>query len=185
MTPEDFSAVLQDRLRGYFDIQENAVRGGRRFAFIADFSFTSNQTVLTKNHVVDFFSSRERILFSVEPDFSGAQADDALADACREALALAEPSRNHKSTVVTRVFAVPSFSSEAERKEVRKRIRRFRFFHSHFFLLHGFSEARAVLADFSPDADRSFSLVCSPAAKSCKQLFTPEVRHGKEKEEER
>ena len=64
MTPEDFSAVLQDRLRGYFDIQENAVCGGRRFAFIADFSFTSNQTVLTKNHVVDFFSSRERILFS-------------------------------------------------------------------------------------------------------------------------
>ena len=163
MTPEDFSAVLQDRLRGYFDIQENAVCGGRRFAFIADFSFTSNQTVLTKNHVVDFFSSRERILFSVEPDFSGAQTDAALADACREALALAEPSRNHKSTVV----------------------RRFRFFHSHFFLLHGFSEARAVLADFSPDADRPFSLVCSPAAKSCKQLFTPEVRHGKEKEEER
>ena len=31
MTPEDFSAVLQDRLRGYFDIQENAVCGGGRY----------------------------------------------------------------------------------------------------------------------------------------------------------
>lgn len=172
MDEGQFADILKNRLSGYFDIQNDICWDGSQFAFKADFSARMNQTVLTKSRIMDFCESREILLFTTEKDFSRDKASAAM-DFCREKLAaIAEPSRHHKSTVITRIFAVSSFLSEEERKDVVSMIKKYRYSKSHLFMLHGFSEVKSVLADFSAvSSGGAVKLTFSPAARSYKKLF--------------
>ncbi len=172
MDVEQFADMLESRLSGYFDIHRDVCWDGCVFGFKADFSARMNQTVLTKSRIVDFCETREILLFSVEENFSSEKAASGM-DFCRCRLdEIVEPSRHHKSTVITRIFAVPSFLSEEEKKKVLSMVRKFRYSKSHLFMLHGFSEVRAVLADFSGfSCGEDVNIIFSPAARSYRKLF--------------
>lgn len=175
-----FTEALKSRLSGYFNIESDACWEGGRFDFTAEFSARTNQTVLTKNRVMDYWETREILLFSVEERFSVERAVPAL-DFCRTTLAsIVRPSRHHKSTSLVRVFAAASFASEEEKKALFSLVRRFRYSKAHRCMIHGFSEVGAVLVDLGGAVPRkkrawgapSAPIALSPAARRYGKLFT-------------
>lgn len=161
MNSEEYKELLLARLARYFNILPDGIYSGKRYDIAAEFSSRETHTALLKENVMDFLDSKEICLVSFGN--TAESVTEELSALPSLAVSAAAPSRNHKSTVVTRIFAV----TEAAPETVRS-VTRFRFSKSFRFCFYGWTEAHAVLADL-----KSGRIWTSRGARRNRKVFAP------------
>jgi hypothetical protein len=161
MKIDEYTALLTGRFKKYFDLSEDNIWDGKRYDLAAKYTARESQTVLFNENVMDYYDSKEICLISfyAAPSFIRAE----LAGLPALTLKCAEPSRHHKSTVVTRVFvaALPE-------KEAVKLVKRFRFSRPFRFYFWGYAECKTILVDLV-----SGKVYTNPAGRQEKKIFVP------------
>ena len=66
----EYLALLQKRLECYFDVAKNKVYGGMTYDFAASYSSRENQTLLSKDAVMDYLDTKELCLVCTAMDLS-------------------------------------------------------------------------------------------------------------------
>jgi hypothetical protein len=161
MKTEEYASLLSQRFEKYFDLPESGMWNEKKYDLAAKYTVRTAQTVLSKENVMDFYDSKEVCLvsFNAAPSFVGAE----LAELKNLTLKCAEPSRHHKSTVVTRVFVGDSPEHEAV-----KLVKNFRFSKAFRFYFWGYAESRTILVDLT-----SGKVYTNPAGRLEKKIFVP------------
>ncbi len=161
MKIDEYTELLTQRFGKYFDVLSGGMWSGKKYDLAAKYAARETQTVLFKENVMDFYDSKEICLvsFNATPSFVSTE----LAGLPALALEYAEPSRHHKSTVVTRVFA-----AESPEKEAVTLVKRFRFNKSFRFYFWGYVECKTILVDLA-----SGKVYTNPAGRREKKIFVP------------
>jgi hypothetical protein len=171
-----YLALLKRRLECYFDVVQNAVFNGRTYELSASYSSRENQTLLTKEAVMDYLDTKELCLVSsVNGAFSEENAvscvNKQLSSLPSFALSYSgQLSRHHKSTTVTIAFVEETGCTKDEIQAVKH----FHFHKLHRFGFWGVTDAYAVLVDLE-----SNSVYCSRFASAKRKVFNPIVKNGK------
>jgi hypothetical protein len=161
MKIDDYTALLTQRFEKYFDLSGNSICCGKRYDLSATYTARETQTVLFKENIIDFYDSKEICLVSFNADPSFIRTE--LTELPDLTLKYTEPSRHHKSTVVTRVFV-----AESPEKEAVKLVKRFRFSKSFRFYFWGYAESKTILVDLV-----SGKVYTNPAGRLEKKIFVP------------
>lgn len=161
MKIDEYTALLIQRFEKYFDLLSGGTWNGKKYDLAAKYTARETQTVLFKENVMDFYDSKEICLvsFNASPSFVRTE----LAELPALALECSEPSRHHKSTAVTRVFA-----AESPEKEAVALVKRFRFSRSFRFYFWGYTECKIILVDLA-----SGKVYANPAGRQEKKIFVP------------
>jgi len=164
----EYLALLQKRLECYFDVAKNKVYGGMTYDFAASYSSRENQTLLSKDAVMDYLDTKELCLVCTAMDLSSLkeQLDSLPAFAIQYS---GELSRHHKSTTVTVAFVEQAGCT----KEEINLIKRFHFHKTHRFGFWGYTDACAVLVDLEAK-----SVYCSRFAAAKRKIFNPVEKNG-------
>ncbi|MFA6856567.1 MAG: hypothetical protein WCR31_05100 [Treponema sp.] len=167
MKIDDYRALLTQRFEKYFDLSDNSICCGERYDLSAKYTARETQTVLFKENVMDFYDSKEICLVSFNADPSFIRAE--LTGLPDLTLKYTEPSRHHKSTVVTRVFV-----AESPEKEAVKLVKRFHFSKALRFYFWGYAESKTILVDLV-----SGKVYTNPAGRLEKKIFVPALNGHK------
>ncbi|MCK9170218.1 MAG: hypothetical protein M0P01_07360 [Treponema sp.] len=167
MKIDDYRVLLNQRFEKYFDLSDNSICHGKKYDMSASYRARETQTVLFKENVMDFYDSKEICLVSFNADPSFIRTE--LIELPELTLKYTEPSRHHKSTVITRVFV-----TEAPEKDAVKLIKRFRFSKSFRFYFWGYAESKTVLVDLV-----SGKVYTNPAGRQEKKIFVPALNGHK------
>jgi hypothetical protein len=163
MNSEEYLALLQRRLECYFDVAKNAVYGGRTYDFAASYSSRENQTLLSKEAVMDYLDTKELCLVSLVGGVSS--INELLASLPAFALEYSgKLSRHHKSTTVTVAFVEETGCT----KEEIDAVKHFHFHKAHRLGFWGTTDACAVLVDLETGR-----VYCSRFASAKRRLFNP------------
>ena len=171
-----YLALLKRRLDCYFDVVQNAVYDGRTYEFSASYSSRENQTLLTKEAVMDYLDTKELCLVSsVNGDSSAKDAVSSIKEQLSSLPSFAlkysgQLSRHHKSTTVTIAFVEETGCT----KEEIQAVKHFHFHKLHRFGFWGVTDAYAVLVDLE-----SQCVYCSRFASAKRKVFNPIVKNGK------
>ena len=176
MNSAEYLVLLQKRLECYFDITTNAVYGERTYDFSASYSSRENQTLLSKEAVMDYLDTKELCLVTNVATCSGGSGtelssiNEQLSSLPAFALAYSgELSRHHKSTTVTIAFVEEAGCT----KEEIEAVKHFHFHKTHRFGFWGYTDAHVVLVDLEAE-----KVYCSRFASAKKKIFSPVAKTG-------
>ena len=114
----EYKDLIKERLEAYFSFLPDNTHLAQNYDLAAEFSSRQIQTALFKENVMDYLDSKEFCLLSNLQDEQ--TIDSELAKLPDIAISSANPSRHHKSTVVTRVFVTEKDVSPATLSKIKK-----------------------------------------------------------------
>lgn len=159
----EYKAMLSKRLEHYFTFLPDDSFNGKKYDIAAIFSSRQEQTVLFQENVIDFADSKEILLVSYEENLQSLEKD--FTELPGTALNAARPSRNHKSTIITRIYV----TTQSPEKPVIKTVKKFRYHKTFRFLLWGWTEVGIVLVNLADG-----KVYTNRTASLHKKIFTPE-----------
>jgi hypothetical protein len=167
MKIEEYTVLLKQRFEKYFDVLDRNTWKGKSYDMAAQYTARESQTILSKENVMDYYDSKEICLvsFNTTPAFIKSE----LAVLPELTLESAEPSRHHKSTVVTRVFV-----AESPEKEAVKLIQRFRFSRPFRLYFWGYAECKTILVDLT-----ACRVYANQAGRMERKIFVPALNGDK------
>lgn len=137
----EYKDLIKERLEAYFSFLPDNTHLAQNYDLAAEFSSRQIQTALFKENVMDYLDSKEFCLLSNLQDEQ--TIDSELAKLPDIAISSANPSRHHKSTVVTRVFVTEKDVSLATLSKIKK----FKFSKAFRFLFWGWTEVHLLLVN--------------------------------------
>lgn len=158
----EYEKIISNQLERYFTFFPNNTFNEKKYDIAAYFSTRQNQTVLFKENIMDFEDSKEVLLLSQEENLD--VLNEKLSELPAIALKTAQPSRNHKSTTITRVFVT---SKDIDASTI-KIIKKFYFHKSFHCLLWGWTEVGVVLVSLADS-----KVYTNRTASIQKKIFTP------------
>jgi hypothetical protein len=161
MKIDEYKTLLKQRFEKYFNLLDCNTWKGKTYDLAAQYTARESHTVLLKENVMDYYDSKEICLvsFNAAPSFILSE----LAVLPKLTLESSEPSRHHKSTVITRVFV-----TESPEKEAVRLIKRFKFSKSFRFYFWGYAESKTMLVDLS-----ACKVYANPAGRMERKIFVP------------
>jgi hypothetical protein len=161
MKIDEYTVLLKQRFEKYFDLLDCNIWKGKTYDMAAHYTARETQTILSKENVMDYYDSKEICLvsFNAAPAFILSE----LAELPKLTLESSEPSRHHKSTVVTRVFV-----TESPEKEAVKLIKHFRFSRAFRFYFWGYAEGKTILVDLT-----ACRVYANQAGRMERKIFVP------------
>lgn len=167
MKIDEYTVLLKQRFEKYFDLLDHNTWKGKTYDMAAQYTARESQTILSKENVMDYYDSKELCLVSFNADPAFIKSELAVLPGLT--LGSAEPSRHHKSTVVTRVFV-----AESPEKEAVKLIQRFRFSRPFRFYFWGYAEGKTILVDLT-----ACRVYANQAGRMEKKIFVPALNGDK------
>lgn len=158
--------ALQRRYEKYFDVEKNINILDMDIDMFAKFSSLNAKTFLTKNDVIDSYSTNEYCFIKKFDKISKQDVLHFIEFLKRAADVFVKPGRNHMSTYVTGVFVCNCNISD----EIKLFIKKFKYSRVYKFYLHGWSDLRLVLVNLQNE-----DIVTNRAAYNVKKVysFTP------------
>ncbi len=168
MNPSSYLNILLARYARSFDIEKEAVIGGRRYMAHAFFSSLGEKYVLVKKAKLWSVKAYEHVFF-LEHEGSGTELLDDIRKSIDEYMepelvrhGERWPEKDHMYTYLTFVILAKEPPDEAFRQAVK----RFRFDKGYLFSMRGHSEARVVLADLA-----SKEVLTNAAGRELKKMY--------------
>ena len=167
MKIDEYASLLNQRFEKYFDVLDCNTWKEKAYDIAAQYTARESQTILSKENVMDYYDSKEICLVSFNADPAFIKME--LAVLPELTLGSAEPSRHHKSTVITRVFV-----TESPEKEAVRLIKRFRFNKAFRFYFWGYAECKTILVDLV-----SCKVYANQAGRIERKIFVPALSRDK------
>lgn len=169
LTFEQYLSLLKRRLECYFTLTEGSEYRGIKFDLTAEFKSRENETLFTKNQVMDFLDTKQLCL--IKRVSSVDEVNEILAEIPKIAIEYTgEISRHHKLTTVTVAFVDEAGCSEEEVKAVKH----FHFHKSHKLGFCGFTDGCSLLVDLETS-----KIYGGSGESSTKKIFIPVEKNGR------